>query len=214
MRYIELFENEQIINQLIKNPKFINWFKGSKVVDSNGRPELVFHYSTAEDHFDRFNSLSHFGTNKAAEERFEYFYDEDDTGTQVGFTVPCFLNIKKPMYIEDLQAGANMLAFDSYISNQISLKELYYVSNDYLKEKIKNIKKEFGDDITTDDLDDSIDDSDTNKIDFIDSKLIKVLESKGYDGFCYVNQVEDEGSMSWVIFHSNQVWRLFSNKED
>lgn len=63
MRYIELFEKGVVIDNLTKNPKFQNWFKGSKVVDSKGKPELVFHYSASEDHFDRFRSLSHFGTN-------------------------------------------------------------------------------------------------------------------------------------------------------
>jgi hypothetical protein len=40
MKYIKLFENF--------NSDFDTWFKDSKVVDSNGKPLLVFHGSTEE----------------------------------------------------------------------------------------------------------------------------------------------------------------------
>lgn len=203
MRYIELFENKEIIDSLEHNKQFQKWFNGSKVVDKNNKPELVFHYSASEKHFDKFKSFSHFGTNKAAEERFDYFYDGDDEITQIGFTVPCFLNIKKPMFIEDFQSSSNMLAYDLYINDKITFEELYNVSNNSFKVLIKtesdfnNIERKY-----------------FSYFDFDDKKLVKLLSSKGYDGFCYINEVEDVGSISWIIFNPNQVWRLFSKKED
>lgn len=203
MRYIELFENKEIIDSLEHNKKFQTWFKGSKVVDKNNKPELVFHYSASEYHFDKFKSFSHFGTNKAAEERFDYFYDGDDEITQIGFTVPCFLNIKKPMFIEDFQSSSNMLAYDLYINDKITFEELYNVSNNSFKELIKT-ESDFN----------NIDQKYFSHFDFDDKKLVKLLSNKGYDGFCYINEVEDVGSMSWIIFNPNQVWRLFSKKED
>lgn len=212
MRYIELFENEKRIDTLLSNPKFTSWFNGSKVVDSNKRPEIVFHYSTSEIPFERFRAFSHFGTNKAAEERFDYFYDEDDDGTKVGFTVPCFLSIKKPLFIEDFQSTANMLAYDLCLSNKISMEELYDVSDNRMKKLIKEFSKE-NDYLDIDIFDEWVGDR-IMESDFSDSKLIKLLNNKGYDGLCYINTVEDSGSMSWITFKPDQVWKLFSNRKD
>jgi hypothetical protein len=37
------------------------------------------------------------------------------------------------------------------------------------------------------------------------SRLIRILEAKGYDGMVYTNRWEDPGSLSWIIFHPEQV---------
>lgn len=202
MRYTEFLtessSKDKIIPYLENDQNFKNWFKGSKVVDINNKPQIVFHYSNSEQYFDKFKAFSHFGTDIAAEERFEYFYDEEDDFTQTGFTVPCFLNIKKPMFIEDFQSSSNMLAYDLYNSGLINFDELYKVSTKEFQKLL---------------LEDSVEGKEY-LADFDDNKLVKVLSDKGYDGFCYINEVEDKGSMSWIIFKSNQVWKLFSNKED
>ena len=44
MRYIEILENELILN----NPKFKEWFSGSKVIDSKGNP-LKLYTGTSKD---------------------------------------------------------------------------------------------------------------------------------------------------------------------
>ena len=212
MRYIELFENEQRIDTLLSNPKFTSWFNGSKVVDSNGRPEIVFHYSTSEVPFKRFRSFSHFGTNKAAEERFDYFYDEDDEETHVGFTVPCFLNIKKPLFIEDFQSSSNMLAYDLYINDKISFNDLYNVSIGNFKKLLKDYNKQ-NETIDCYELVKWLEFEGANA-DFSDDKLVSLLNNKGYDGMCYINEVEDSGSISWITFKSDQIWNFFSNKND
>jgi hypothetical protein len=52
-------------------PEFQAWFQGSKVVDGNGRPLILYHGTTAPDFstFDDGNDLIHFGTESQANRR-------------------------------------------------------------------------------------------------------------------------------------------------
>ena len=48
----------------------------------------------------------------------------------------------------------------------------------------------------------------TDRYHLIFQRMIRFLENKGYDGFVYENETEDKGSLSYVIFRSQQVIRL------
>jgi len=42
MKFTEHYFEE---NSMLDNPNFMKWFKGSKVVDKNGKPLVVYHGS-------------------------------------------------------------------------------------------------------------------------------------------------------------------------
>ena len=51
MRYIEIFENELILN----NSKFKEWFSGSKIIDANGNPLKLYTGTSKDMDFKKFN---------------------------------------------------------------------------------------------------------------------------------------------------------------
>lgn len=194
-------ETEKRTDIILDDPKFRNWFKGSKVVDSNGKPLVCFHGSTNV--FDKFYPLSHFGTISAASE----FAKNNIT--------PVYLSIKNPLKYVDEGGESDALAVELFDQDLITLKEFkeIYAEFDGL---IDAINEEMGMDIDPDNAE-----SVKSVIDFLSTtmkmnkeKLVSILAKKGYDGLYYINQMEDKGSISWVILYPNQVWPIFKNLED
>lgn len=81
-------------------PAFWAWFKDSVVVDSEGRPAIMFHATDAREDFGVFDRSEdvgyHFGTIEAANERAARALSE---GVRV---IPVFLAIRRPLRLEDL----------------------------------------------------------------------------------------------------------------
>lgn len=80
-----------------KKSNFDKWFKGSKVVDDNGKPLVVYHGTRTPIDFSEFISGSHFGDNEAANSR----------ARVLGFgsnerVLPVYLSIKNPKEVEDV----------------------------------------------------------------------------------------------------------------
>lgn len=102
------------------SPEFKAWFGDSKAVDDAGKPLVVYHGTNAE--FDAFFSFSHFGTEKAAQNRLE------DTGRQEGARLlEVYLKVERPLIIdndygpwEDIDHLKSMLGpnWDAVLSEQ------------------------------------------------------------------------------------------------
>jgi len=75
-------------SEKIKTSQFRKWFKGSKVVDSEGRPLILFHGTTAK--FEEFGKGTWFTT--------DYSYAKQNAGSE-GRVIATALNIKNPMPI-------------------------------------------------------------------------------------------------------------------
>lgn len=76
--------------------EFNGWFRGSKVVDGDGNPLVVYHATTSE--FSEFRDNSHFGTSKQANEILSYQQRKDEGGSKI---LPVYLSIKNPLRVED-----------------------------------------------------------------------------------------------------------------
>lgn len=51
----ELTESEKLQQAVMKDPKFQAWFKGSKTLDANGNPMVMFHGTQSDEHFTVFS---------------------------------------------------------------------------------------------------------------------------------------------------------------
>lgn len=204
-------ETEKRTDNILQNPKFINWFKGSKVVDKQGKPLVCFHGTSNV--FDSFKILSHFGTSLAASE----FTGSAYTWKGEPFNVtPVYLSIKNPAKIEDRTNSHKYLGIDLWQLNLLTYDELkkcypkdviLYIDRiiehcknrdlDHTKVAIGRIMYNYSPNVILD-----------------EKELLKIMKSKGYDGFYYKNLAEDKGSISWIVFDPNQVWPIYKNEAD
>ncbi|MGM0422521.1 MAG: hypothetical protein ACQEQL_05415 [Pseudomonadota bacterium] len=170
---------------------FNDWFSGSRVVDANGQPLVLFH-GTVQD-FDPadFRPLSHFGSASAAN-----FVAEMD-GDPGGRLFPVFLRMHNPLEIPDI-----------YEHNRPQFANLFS------KRRRQNILEwKFRKIFAPDEWQHCFDiDTHKDKEDW-KARMIHILEAKGYDGFVYKNDYEDQGSLSYISFRSEQIRPALSEPE-
>ena len=156
MKYIRLFENHNLapngnisnLNKtqwhIVRTPEFKNWFgdweknEGSKVLDENGEPKIMYHGS--------YNLFNEFNINAEKKERtnnFAGFYFADNKQDVIyyanngnGYIYECFLNIRNPLIHK---WGFNHTPSDKSIK---FIEDKYKNKYDeiYLKYKLSNLK--------------------------------------------------------------------------
>ena len=93
---------------VLDSPSFKKWFKGSKVVDENGKPLVVYHGSVF--YIESFNTPSYFTSDPRyaegiADELVEEMYEEGDDWNPSQRIYPVYLNINKPKIIEEFDTS-------------------------------------------------------------------------------------------------------------
>lgn len=213
--------------QIVADPKFQRWFGKGVVTDDEGEPKVVYHSTRADENFSRFNRMTHWGTVLAANDRLDAAFPEAVSGSAImdmlgidpmirdkfwaslepherqklfenywkkrhqymtsrpSRIYPAFINLRRPLHIFDtgVQHGVKDYALAAYHAGALNEKEVTSIQR-----RTHFVSKEFG-----------------------LSKFIDLLEKKGYDGLSYVNNAEDEGSMSYVTFRPNQQKSIFNN---
>ena len=210
----QITETEKRTDIILDNPKFQNWFRGSKVVDSNGKPLVCFHGTKTT--FDKFYPLSHFGTIDASN---NFVGQKPITQNNIAVQnrkdniTPVYLSIKNPLEIQDNGNESNALAIELLDQKILNFPDFTSCYDDLLGIVIK-LNKETGLDIryNTKSILDNWEWFFT--LPFNKTRLTTLLQSKGYDGLYYLNNGEDKGSISWIIFYPSQVWPIFKNSED
>ena len=213
----KVVESETRTNNILKDPKFTSWFNGSKVVDSNGNPLVCYHGTKTT--FKSFRPLSHFGTINASNEFVDNRYSapsmfnnwtENGWGDQI---IPVYLCLKNPLEIKDGANTASDLSIDLYKQNLITWEELLMISPKLLNviDKISEKNKKSIDFYKNNPYE-VISKLGMKKIGTNSKTLISIFQQKGYDGFYYTNDIEDAGSISWIIFNANQVWPIYQSK--
>ena len=201
---------------VLDNPKFQRWFKGSEVVDDEDNPVVLYHGTSAEikkfDVSKGDNFGIHFGTYYQAENRTSANdLKRAKTGAGVhdpaGFegetpgsnVTPVFLKITNPLEIDDVSEWDDP---QDIASGLIAIPEF---END---EDLKDI---------------------LNPVDEYDAKevlgfLRDIIKKAGYDGITYLNIYEADAprqgtsgpksnpKYSWIIFDSSQVKSAIANK--
>lgn len=164
--------------------------------------QILFHSSYKQlQSFDNLNAGTHFGTYQAATER--------NNGT----IMPVLLNITKPTLFKDI---LDTEVFD--IANKFLNDNSKYLEDGYRNEESGLlVYLHYLGKITEDELWDALY---SNR-----ATILKVLQDTlNADGYQYINEVEDKGSLSYVVFNPNQVtvlnspvilqkWKEYLNKD-
>ncbi|MFW6172720.1 MAG: hypothetical protein ACOC5T_03150, partial [Elusimicrobiota bacterium] len=101
MRFEEYYLDEE---NVLDNPSFRSWFRGSKIVDKQGNPIVAYHGTMGK--FDTFD-YKHLGTQGRAKGVGFYFTDKEDvakgysqTRDKQGNVLQAYLRIRKPIDVE------------------------------------------------------------------------------------------------------------------
>lgn len=248
--YINLIERAQ--NPVINSPAFQNWFKGSKVVDKHGQP-LVCYHGTYED-FSKFSYQSEnvisYGFNRLGfwfdvdPRTPAYFagYDENHSNQSMGSVYPCYLNIKKPFFLDsEYLFGEDQQKIRELSKNFQEYSKLFHSgtrdrlgnmvlpNGKFFDERLyRNAKKEL------DDFQEKLGGS-ANRIDgfwrMIDllpngfqstTKEVvnfqKELIAEGHDGIYLGDTIADFATRNfdtthwWIAFHPNQIKSVFAKE--
>ena len=157
---------------LYETPGFAKWFEGSKVVNADGSPMVMYHGTDADSDFNVFNTYdavgSHFGTLEQAHERADAgILDTVANGAVISSArgqriMPVYLAIKNPLRLQDLGTWSPD-----------------YVATELLSRGIMNQEEV-----------DRMDDDDYHNG---DEMIRTALEDSGYDGIVYLNRNEAIG---------------------
>ena len=168
--------------ELVNTPAFKKWFGDSKIVDENGEPKVVSHFTDKEfDVFKYKESGFHFG-DASIQEDLEIAKDKD-----FPIELEVFLNIRNPLRIEDSHR------FDP----SVLIKQL--VKNDIITEakadELENTFYEIEENLTEDEYEDS-----NALVTKQSDVLIKELQDLGYDGMVYENRFDSQDSkLSYLL---------------
>ena len=192
-------------------PKFLlqstlDFFSGTSKLLKNkdGSPKQLFHSTAEPGGISEFRPLTHFGTAKAANRRGIEKRAFREASKVSSSTVPVFLNIKNPARIEDngLQNTTSILTAleDAGIITEQENRDVHDKGSSAFKEAGKGARNVKEQEIKEESA------LESSKV----NSLIKLLESKGFDGIVYKNKVEDRGKDSFIIFHPEQVKSVFN----
>lgn len=185
-----------------ETPEFKNWFGYSKVVDADGKPEVVFH-GTARGGFDEFDT---YGSNYGLMGQGSYFTENPtvastytdkgrkkiergggETSTSV---YPVYLNIKKPI---DMDAKANVAAWEKS-------------ARDYLE--AEHLPKDATNEQVLRHIEESLEDERLPK--YEGAEIVQnIIRDMGFDGITHIGggRVDSEGVKHrvWIAFDPEQI---------
>lgn len=193
---------KRVYSEKIKcySPTFLNWFgdwirdpqNASKVVDENGEPLLVWHKSDSP-YIYKFNLLESAKSPDELQHSIGFHFGTLQAAREVDlqgrpYTIlPYFINIQHPMpHVADWAQGD---------FNQM----LNYLLQTGVLNQDKILEMRDGEDrIVGSNL----------------QKMYDIFKSAGYDGYWYINNVEDVGSTSYALFNPDQVYNVFNQSQD
>ena len=213
---------DKAVKKITDNPNFVKWFGGSKVVDENGEPLVVYHWTDYEFNiFDMVSSggLAHFGTKKAAWDRsrgmsgigYEIEKDDDgyyvysDSGPNEGEGQgPFKTNAEAKSFIKTQPKKIDPMAVYLNLKNPLRVPDLGVWPFDGVRTYLSN--------------NNIISDKEASKAwkswQQSDSKgwesLKSILAKHGYDGLIYTNEMEDKGNDSYIAFNPTQIKSIYN----
>ena len=179
-------------------PSFKKWFGASKVVDEMGNPRVMYHATTFFEDFGTFERGAsdigiHFGTKEQANDRIKFRSRFMITKQMEGQRLyPVFLKIENPLRVYDA-GNWNPVTMPSALQDAGVLTQEEF--GDLL-----GFEREYNDIVSDlegagDDLDEALEELQSE----FAEEVVRLLESKGYDGIVYKNKGEIEG-MAEIMF--------------
>ena len=160
------------VNRALKNPNFRRWFDGSKVVDSKGRPLVVYHGTTALEPFTVFNiKYSDFGAHFSPCKDIANSFARASSSNILARprVYPVFLRIKHPLRLTDKGQWWAIIVLDEMKAKHVIDEQEYNHVIDEIADKILEAEDAL---------------VHSNKI------VQSFIKSKGYDGIVYLNRRE------------------------
>jgi len=198
--------------QDIDTPEFKEWFKGSKVVDKDGSPLVVYHGTTEKSPFTVFNTNppkdvgAHFGTKEAANSilagNYEAIKNTDNMSANI---YPVYLSIKNPLEVQDAfggdVAGTALEIHDALQARGANLYDL----TERLKKQTEILDNWPG--METEYMGMTWDEFVASNRE-LDKYAVEIAKKNGFDGLVYDNIFEGDvfgDNLSWVAFEPNQI---------
>jgi hypothetical protein len=199
-----LLDIERAGGKLTETMFFKTWFRNSRVVRDGKEPDIVYHGTMSSVITDRdvtagnlgqdtreiseFHPFTHFGTSDAANERIGA---RDPTRKVTSETleakrmmkgkriIPGWLSIQNPIRVTDTGGDLGTADLVDHMVDQRIITQ--NEADEWAAMNRTDLRKWSS-----------------------ENRLINLIESKGYDGFVYVNEVEDPGSISWIALRPQQ----------
>ena len=196
--------------QDIDTPEFKEWFKGSKVVDKDGSPLVVYHGTTEKSPFTVFNTNpptdvgAHFGTKEAANSILagKAIKNIDNMSANI---YPVYLSIKNPLEVQDAfggdVAGTALEIHDALQARGANLYDL----TERLKKQTEILDNWPG--METEYMGMTWDEFVASNRE-LDKYAVEIAKKNGFDGLVYDNIFEGDvfgDNLSWVAFEPNQI---------
>lgn len=176
---------------VVSSPEFQRWFAGSRVVDREGRPLVVYHATrTAPTRFKNLYGLGiygHFGTLESAHDKAEHDREEGKAGG--ASIMPLYLAIRNPLRMSDIHFDQEYGAWaEELVKRRALTKDELPVA--YAERYAYRPGK-----------------ADARLV----KELVEKLKAKGYDGIVYANRIEGVGD-SWIPFYPTQIKSAIANR--
>lgn len=211
-----------------ETPEFKNWFGESKVVDESGKPLVVYHGTTAD--FEVFEVTADIGFHAGSIDQATFFTKGRYGGVKDGANVKAlYMKIENPLefdedplvFPDEHAVLTGNASFRKLVERVVDAAGVNGQKIDAEYAASKKFKKVI-------DLADKLDlvahkfVSDSEKYDWRDIKerkelkalfpaLQRYLESLGYDGFIYENELEGQG-LSYAVFSPTQIKSAIGNR--
>jgi hypothetical protein len=198
-RDAENTELQQAAATVRRTPEFDTWFGDSVVRDENDEPMVVYHGTSAD--FESFKVLSHFGTQRAADDRI-VGSRESRLPTDGENTIPVYLSISNPLQLgPERSMGGDWWDTDNDMFRQV-VGELRRSGREQLANDVEDL------------LLAGPGDAELTRVGtpVAHERIVELLEEAGYDGLTYVNGYEDAGATSYVAFRPEQIKSVFNER--
>lgn len=126
MKWIKLWEQYKNLND-----NFWKWFSGSKIVDSNDNPLILYHGSKTK--FDTFKTSTHIGNQGETDQIPGIYFTDNKTAASFysladdeRFIKPVYLSIKNPYYADNMLGLKKELDVEKSKDITFILKDLGY----------------------------------------------------------------------------------------
>jgi len=178
----------------VESADFLKWFKGSKVVDQNGAPLMVYH-GTSGSVFDSFQTPAFFSPEIQAANYYALYFRADEFQTPRGARIiPVYLKIANPMRLKGKKGSLAFIALAQRAGVKIDVIEHQDGSWSFNTDEIQAVSNYDG----------------TNLNDLIYSERVRSqLLKEGFDGIEAWDTIENTEPTIWVPISKYQIRSAF-----
>jgi hypothetical protein len=180
-------------------PQFKAWFGNSEVVDTTGKPLVVYHGTSVDDDFESFDTEGTGMIFFASDPAFASIYAQATNGR----VIPCYLKVNDLFdYRRDWQLALDFWEEDSYLLDEFWIERLTSDYHELLAEQLTDEQKEaYGADQFVEQI------KQGNWVAIECDMFIRWLRDRGCDGLTMF----EHGSVNYAVFEADQIKSAVGN---